>query len=337
MGLYFRHPSSFAHETGPHPENAGRIRAIEAEMERAGWPGLDVEDAPEVDIAAVERVHDPALIAELERFCAAGGGAIDADTVVVPASWEAARRASGAAVSGAERILAGESDFAFCGLRPPGHHAESDRAMGFCLFNHAAVAARHAVEECDVEKVLILDWDVHHGNGTAEIFDGDGDVLYASIHQSPLYPGTGRPDEIGTGEGEGMTVNLPVPPGADGEMFRSLVQHVVVPAGRELSPGLIIISAGYDAHAADPLANCRMETADYGDMAATMRDLGREVGAPVLICLEGGYDPDALAESVLATVVAMGSDGTPEPASTAPADPARERLARGRWAGALSR
>ncbi len=259
---------------------------------------------------------------------------------MVPASWEAARRAAGAAVSGAERILAGESEFAFCGLRPPGHHAESDRAMGFCLFNNAAVAARHAIAECGAERVLILDWDVHHGNGTAEIFDADDDVLYVSIHQSPLYPGTGRPDEIGTGAGEGMTMNLPVPPGADGEVFRSLVQHVVAPVGRDLAPGLIIVSAGYDAHTADPLANCRVETADYGDMTASVRDLGRELGAPVLICLEGGYDPDALAASVLATVRAMGDEAPAERASAEPAEPARERFAQrpvGRGAQSVSR
>ena len=337
MGLYFHHPSSFAHETGRHPENASRIRAIEGALGSAGWPGLELVEAPLADRELIERVHDVAHIDRIERFCAAGGGMIDGDTIAVQASWEAALRAAGAAAAGAERILAGESDFAFSGMRPPGHHAESGRAMGFCLLNNAAVAAAHAVAACDARKVLILDWDVHHGNGTAEIFDADGDVLYVSIHQSPLYPGTGHPGEIGTGAGEGMTMNLPVPPGADGATFGSLIQHVVAPVGRELAPGLIVLSAGYDAHADDPLADCRVSTDDYGQMTAAMRELGAELGAPVLICLEGGYDVDALAASVLATVTAMGSAEPPEPAPPQPAEAARERFARGRWAAALSR
>ena len=337
MGLYFRHRSSLEHETGPHPENAGRIRAIERALGDAGWPGLEIAEPPQAERAALERVHDPAHIDRLERFCASGGGLIDADTVVVEASWEAALRGAGAAVDGAERTLAGESDFAFCGLRPPGHHAESERAMGFCLFNNAAVAAAHAVAECGAERVLILDWDVHHGNGTAEIFDASAEVLYASIHQSPLYPGTGMTTEIGTGAGKGMTINLPVPPGAGGEEFGSLVQHVVVPVSRAFAPGLIVISAGYDAHAADPLANCRVQTNDFAQMTAAVRDLGRELDSPLLICLEGGYNPDALAASVVATVRAMGEDEAPDPAPPEPAREARQRLAAGPWAECLSR
>ena len=285
----------------------------------------------------LERVHDPGHVARLERFCAEGGGAIDADTITVAASWEAALRGAGAAAEGAERLLAGEDTFAFCGHRPPGHHAESNRAMGFCLLNNAAVGAAHAIAECGAERVLILDWDVHHGNGTAEIFDASDEVLYASIHQSPLYPGTGYPSEIGTGAGEGYTVNLPVGPGSDGERFAALVQHVIAPITRELQPGLIIVSAGYDAHADDPLANCELQTGDFGDLSASMRDLGAEVGSPVLVVLEGGYDTAALAASVVATVEALGDDA---PAPEVPVDLAADaiaRLAGGRWGAALSR
>ena len=213
-GLFFRHRSSLEHETGPHPENAGRIRAIERALDDAGWPGLELLEAPEASRPMLERVHDPAHVDEIERFCAAGGGMIDMDTVATDASWEAALRAAGAAAEGAERLLSGEARFAFSAMRPPGHHAESDRAMGFCLFNSAAVAAAHAVAECGAERVLVLGWDGHHGNGTAEIFEGSGEVLYASIHQSPLYPGTGEARETGVGEGRGFTVNLPVPPGS---------------------------------------------------------------------------------------------------------------------------
>ncbi|HET6830913.1 MAG TPA: histone deacetylase, partial [Solirubrobacterales bacterium] len=194
-------------------------------------------------------------------------------------------------------------------MRPPGHHAERDRAMGFCLFNNAAVAASHAIAAAGAERVLILDWDVHHGNGTERIFYERGDVLYASIHQSPLYPGTGSAADTGAGAGFGATVNLPVPPGAGGLEFVGLVAHVVAPLARAFDPDLIVVSAGYDAHAADPLANCTLSDGDYAAMAAHVRDLGRELEAPILVTLEGGYDLGALAASVTATLDALGGDG----------------------------
>lgn len=303
---------------------------------------MELVEAPMASRQMLERVHRPDHVAALQQFCEAGGGMIDADTIATDATWEAALRGAGAAASGAERLLASSAadggwDFAFCATRPPGHHAESARAMGFCLFNHAAVAAAHALAACDAERVLVLDWDVHHGNGTAEIFDASSEVLYASIHQSPLYPGTGMASEIGTGAGEGYTVNLPVPPGSGGDEFLGLIQHVVAPIARDFDPSLILLSAGFDAHADDPLANCELSTADYADMAAAVRDLGRELGAPVVVSLEGGYDPDALAASVLATVRALGGAESPR---RAPVEgPAvvthRELLSRGRWVQAL--
>jgi len=305
MGLYLHHSSSLLHDTGPHPENADRIRAIEAALDAAGWPSLELAEPPLAEHEWLTRVHGFALVDGIEQLCAAGGGAIDFDTVVVEASWEAALRAAGAAAEGARSVLAREHDFAFCGLRPPGHHAESNRSMGFCLFNNAAVGATHAIAECGAERVLILDWDVHHGNGTAEIFDRRDDVLYVSIHQSPLYPGTGAAAEIGSGGGAGMTLNLPVPPGSGEQEFLGLVEHVVCPVARAWRPDLLMISAGYDAHVADPLANCMLRDQDYGSMAALVRDLGEEIDAPVLVCLEGGYDQSALAGSVLETIHAL--------------------------------
>jgi acetoin utilization deacetylase AcuC-like enzyme len=204
--------------------------------------------------------------------------------------------------------------------------------MGFCLFNNAAVAAAHALAEGGAERVMIIDWDVHHGNGTEAIFAGSPQVLYASIHQWPLYPGTGAAEYAGEGEGEGYTVNLPVPPGAGGPEFSALVEHVLVPIGREYEPSLIVISAGYDAHRDDPLASCAVETADYGTMAARLRDLGSELEAPVMVCLEGGYDPAALAASVEATIRALDGD---EPAAGADPGPAAEHIGRlrERWPG----
>lgn len=324
MGLYFRHNSSFAHDTGAHPESSDRVRAIEAAMDEAGWPGVELAEAPLAARAQLERVHTAAHVERIEGFCASGGGMIDNDTVAVEPSWEAALRAAGAACQASERLLAGEHQFAFCGMRPPGHHAERDRAMGFCLFNSIAVGAAHAIAECGAERVLVLDWDVHHGNGTEEIFSADDSVLYVSLHQSPLYPGTGPASEVGTGAGTGYTVNLPVPPGASGELYLSLVQNIVAPIAREFAPDLIAISAGYDAHRDDPLANCELTDADYGDLAATMRELGAELEAPLLVCLEGGYDVDALARSVLATIRALGDTLPPRLAEAEPAAAARE-------------
>jgi acetoin utilization deacetylase AcuC-like enzyme len=296
-------------------------------MSERDWLGLELVEAPAAERDQLLRVHDAAHVDSIEEFAARGGGMIDLDTVASSGSWEAALHSAGGAVHATERLLA-DGGFAFCGLRPPGHHAERDRAMGFCLFNNIAVACAHALDRGGVERVLVLDWDVHHGNGTEAIFYGSAEVLYASIHQSPLYPGTGAAGDLGSGEGEGYTVNMPVPPGAGPDEFLSLVQQVVVPIAREWRPALLCISAGYDAHRDDPLANCELDDAAYADMAATMRDLGGELGAPVLICLEGGYALGALAGSVVATLEALGEDRAPREAPAAPAAPYRERLSR---------
>jgi len=327
MGLYLAHPSSLDHDTGPHPENAGRLRAIEAALEDAGWPGLRRVEAPAATAEQLRRVHSEEHIRAIEEISENGGGMIDMDTVASKGSFEAALHAAGGAAHAAELLLAGDDRFAFCGLRPPGHHAEASRAMGFCLLNNVAVAAAHALEEGGVERVLILDWDVHHGNGTEAIFAASDRVLYFSIHQSPLYPGTGSADYTGEGGGEGYTINLPVPPGSGSTEFLSLVQHVVGPIARAFGPGLVAISAGYDAHRDDPLADCRVDTDGYADMAATMRKAAAELEAPVLVCLEGGYDPNALAASVLATIEALGSEREP---AAAPAEPARDYVERQR-------
>jgi acetoin utilization deacetylase AcuC-like enzyme len=308
MSLYVAHPSSHAHDTGPHPENAGRLRAIEAALAERDWLGAERVEAPAAERSQLERVHAPEHVDAIQALSARGGGMIDLDTATSAGSWEAALHAAGGAAHAAERLLAGDARVAFCGLRPPGHHAERGRAMGFCLFNNVAVAAAHAIDACGAERVLVLDWDVHHGNGTEAIFAGSDRVLYASIHQWPLYPGTGPAGFTGIGAGEGYTVNLPVPPGAGPDEFLALVQHVVVPVGRAFEPGLVAISAGYDAHRADSLASCLLDEPAFADMAASMRDLGRELEAPVLVCLEGGYDPPALAASVVATIEALDGD-----------------------------
>jgi acetoin utilization deacetylase AcuC-like enzyme len=326
-GLYVRHPSSFEHDTGGHPENARRLTAIEEAMSDRDWLGMELVEAPAATREQLERVHSAAHVDSIEAIADRGGGMIDLDTVASAGSWTAALHAAGGALHASERLVA-EGGWAFCALRPPGHHAERDRAMGFCLFNNVAVAAAHAIAELGLERVLVLDWDVHHGNGTESIFYASDQMLYASIHQSPLYPGTGAATDFGAGEGEGYTVNLPVPPGSGSDEFLSLVQAVVVPIARQWKPQLLCISAGYDAHRDDPLANCTLDDAAYGDMAATMRGLAAELGVPVLICLEGGYSLGALARSVVATLDALSGEAE---VRTAPPDPAagyRERLAR---------
>jgi acetoin utilization deacetylase AcuC-like enzyme len=325
MGLYYAHPSSFDHDTGGHPENAARLRAIETTLDDAGWPGLDRVEAPAATREQLRRVHSDRHIEAIEQLCANGGGLIDLDTMASEGSFEAALHAAGGAAGAAERLLREGDGFAFCGLRPPGHHAEPARAMGFCLFNNVAIAAAHALAECGAGRVLAVDWDVHHGNGTEAIFAASDRVLYASIHQWPLYPGTGSAEYCGEGVGEGYTVNLPVPPGAGSDEFLSLVQQVVVPIGRAFAPELIAISAGYDAHRDDPLAECELEADDFGEMAAMVGSLAGELDAPVLVCLEGGYNREALATSVLATVEALAGGREPGRAPVEPAGAHRER------------
>jgi acetoin utilization deacetylase AcuC-like enzyme len=312
VGLYLRHPSSFRHETGAHPESPRRLVAIEAALSERDWLGLELVEAPAAEREQLLRVHEGSHIDRIEQLSTDGGGPIDLDTITSAGSWEAALHAAGGATRAVDLLLgegAGDGDgqvpFAFCGQRPPGHHAERARAMGFCLFNNVAIAAAHALAEHGAERVLILDWDVHHGNGTEEIFYESAQVLYVSIHQSPLWPGTGAPSDVGEGEGKGFTINLPVAPGAGRDEYLSLVGGKVVPVARDWRPGLICISAGYDAHRDDPLAQCELDERDFGEMTATMRELAGELGVPILVCLEGGYAVQALADSVVATLEAL--------------------------------
>ncbi|HXV53298.1 MAG TPA: histone deacetylase [Solirubrobacterales bacterium] len=330
MTLLFTHPSSHRHDTGAHPENANRLVAIEAALDRDRPPGLESVEAPAATREQLLRVHTAEHIEAIESFAGAGGGMIDVDTIASADSFEAAVHAAGGAAAAAERLVAGEAQAAFCALRPPGHHAVADQAMGFCLFNNAAVAARHAIDGCGADRVLILDWDVHHGNGTEAIFAETSDVLYSSIHQWPLYPGTGAAEYDGEGEGEGYTVNMPVPAGSGSEEFLALTEHVVAPIARAYEPALIMISAGYDAHRADPLASCAVETVAYGEMTAAIREVAAELGVGVLVLLEGGYAPQALAESVVATLVALDGETSPRSADQDAAEPHRGRL-RERW------
>ena len=328
--VYLSHPSSLLHDTGPHPERADRITAIERELAARDWLGFERRESPAVDRALLELVHSPALVAAVERRAAAGGGSLDLDTVVSSGSWAAALHSAGGAVALVDALLDGSARTGVSAHRPPGHHATRARAMGFCLFNNVALAARHALARRGLERVLVLDWDVHHGNGTNDLFHDTDAVLYASIHESPLYPGTGRASDRGSGAGTGYTVNLPVGAGSGDAVFCSLVEHVVAPVTRRYRPQLVLISAGYDAHADDPLADCRVTEAGYAAMTATMRGVCEELGAPVGVVLEGGYALGALARSLAATMAVLGEPDPPRPEPVPALHPvasaARERL-----------
>ncbi|MGO9956248.1 MAG: histone deacetylase [Solirubrobacteraceae bacterium] len=327
-GLLFGDPGSRDYDPraqiAEHPDTPERIDAIDAALAAIDWLGWERRVAPIATRAELEAVHDPRLIDMIEALVAAGGGPIDPDTPVDAASYRAARHAVGAACAMVRALIAGEARLAFAALRPSGHHAERARAMGFCLFNNIAVAAQLAIDQLGVRRVFILDWDVHHGNGTADIFRRRDDVLFASIHQGDIYPGSGSLRDAGSGIGVGYTINLPIPAGSDGEVWLSLLEHVVLPAAAAFRPELVLISAGFDAHRADPLGGCRLESADFARMACHVRDLAQQVHAPIGVVLEGGYDPLALAESVIATMRALSGEDAAE--SIAP-DPIYTRQA----------
>ena len=259
-----------------------------------------VEEAGPAAQADLERVHPPGFLAAIRELCEAGGGAIDLDTVVSERSYDAAVVASGAATAAVDAVLAGDLEAAFCLGRPPGHHAEAERAMGFCLVNHAAVAAGHA-RAAGVERVAVLDWDAHHGNGTQAIFWDDPAVLYVSLHQYPFYPGTGSRAERGGGAGEGATVNIPLAAGTSERGFKDAFEYEALPALRDFDPDLLIVSAGFDAHRDDPLCNLGLSSAAFGDLTRAVREIG---AGPVMI-LEGGYDLTALFESVSEVLTAL--------------------------------
>jgi acetoin utilization deacetylase AcuC-like enzyme len=318
--LYFSHPLCLEHDPREglygHPEAPERLLAIEAALEERDWLGWERREAPAATVDDLTRIHDPEHVERIRRLCAEGGGAIDVDTFANAVSYSAALRAAGGACEMTRALLRGEAAAGFCAVRPPGHHAEPSRAMGFCLFDNIAVAAALAIAELGLKRVFILDWDVHHGNGTCEAFRRRDDVLFASIHQGGIFPGTGALGDAGSGPGEGYTINLPVPAGSEEDVWLSLLEHVVLPAAEEFKPQLVLVSAGFDAHRDDPLAECRLGSSSFAQMACQVRDAAARWGAPVGAVLEGGYSLPALAESVVATLAAFGGEG--EAVSAAP-------------------
>ncbi len=287
------------HDTGSrHPETADRLRAIRRGLSKRH--GVAYHEGRLVDADALDAVHDPDYVEAVREFCADGGGTWDADTVAVEATWEAARAAAGLACWAAEAALEGADgrDTPFAIGRPPGHHAETGEAMGFCFFNNAAVAADEALGGDDVDRVAVLDWDVHHGNGTQDLFYDHDDRYYASVHERGLFPGTGEVLETGGPDARRTNLNVPLPGGCGDAEYAAVVDELVAPGLARFDPDLLVVSAGFDAHRHDPISRMRVSTEGYGHLTGRVRDVADRCDAALAFVLEGGYGLDALADSV---------------------------------------
>jgi acetoin utilization deacetylase AcuC-like enzyme len=329
-GILLVHPDYRRHVTpAGHPERPARIEAIEARLARTPlWETLPQRTPEPATDEVLTSVHTRVYVERVRDLAASGGGMLDPDTAVGPASDGIARLAAGGALGAVDAVLAGDAPIAMALVRPPGHHARPGRGMGFCLFNNVALAARHALERRGMERVFILDWDVHHGNGTQEAFYHDPRVVFCSLHQENWYPGTGALTETGEGPGEGACVNIPLPAGIGDGGYEYLWEEVVLPLMRAVAPGLVLISAGFDAHHADPLGAMLLTAAGFGRLAAMVREAAGDV--PIAAVLEGGYDLDGLSFSVAATLAGLTgvASGLREPEAVlreAPFSVARER------------
>jgi acetoin utilization deacetylase AcuC-like enzyme len=278
-----------------HPERPDRLRSLVAYLKSRGlWDSLDHRTPTPATEDHILSVHTQQHLETIRQVCLSGGGLLDeGDTHAVPESFEVAMLAAGSVLNAIDVVLGNQAGAAFCAVRPPGHHAERDRPMGFCLFNNVAIGARYAQRKHNIERVAILDWDVHHGNGTQHVFEADPTVLYISLHQYPFYPGTGARSERGIGKGEGYTLNFPLPAGTGEDEYLSIFKNDVVPALSRYKPGLLIVSAGFDAHRDDPLGGMRLSEGSFAEMTKLVKDV-----APLVSVLEGGYHLGALAQSV---------------------------------------
>jgi acetoin utilization deacetylase AcuC-like enzyme len=313
--LFVTHPQFARHDTGSgHPERPARLEAVLAGVTRADLDDAVVTVEPRAATREeVARVHPDRYLLALEEFTVAGGGHLDMDTVASEASYEAALLAAGAGIDAADRLERGEGETAFLALRPPGHHATPTRPMGFCLLNNVAITAAALADRG--ERVLIVDYDAHHGNGTQDIFYADPRVVYVSMHQYPLYPGTGAMDETGAGEGVGSNINFPLPPGTTGDVYRRAIDEVLAPLADRWKPTWLLVSAGFDAHRCDPLTGLGLQAGDFADLTVALAGLAPP--GRCLLFLEGGYDLDALADSVGSTLAALaGAPFRAEPASS---------------------
>lgn len=313
MTLLYRHPLFLEHDTGPrHPERPQRLMAIERALERASLPARCTQPTWQpASPAELALAHHPEYVAQVAEFARRGGGHLDPDTVASSKSYDAAVLAAGAACDAVRRIIDGQDRQALCLVRPPGHHALAEAAMGFCLFGNVALAARTAIRQLQLNHVLIVDFDVHHGNGTQAIFWEDPQVSFLSIHRWPFYPGTGSHEETGTGRGLGTKLNLPIEFGTSRADYRAQFEMALSHLAAKTKPELVLISAGFDAHRADPVGSLGLETEDYESLTQIVLDAARAyAGGKVVSVLEGGYDVDALADCVtthLSTMLARES------------------------------
>ena len=309
------HPDYLKHDPGAwHPERAERLTAlIDAIKNSDLWETLvHIEPSP-ATAEQVAYVHDGEYIESLRQLCAEGGGMLDMDTGVSPDSFNVALLAAGGAIRAIDAVMGGEVQNAFAAVRPPGHHAFPHRGKGFCLFNNAAIGARYLQKEHNLEKILIVDWDIHHGDGTNYFFYEDPSVFYFSIHQFPSYPGTGKVYENGKGRGAGYTMNVPVPPGTDIDKYMDVFQRELKPAALKFKPDFVLISAGFDAHKDDPLSGIPLTSSAYGQFTDVLRDIaGQTCGGKIVSLLEGGYDLSAMPESVIEHLKHLSPDATGE-------------------------
>ncbi len=291
------------HDTGQHPENSDRLRNIMSVLEESEVKAqLIAIPSREITIEELARVHSKAHISNIKARSESGGGWLDVDTIVSPDSYQAALCAAGGVMQAVEAVMEGEVTTAFALVRPPGHHATWDWAMGFCLFNNIAVAARNALEKYSLERILIADFDVHHGNGTQDTFYSNPHVLYFSTHQFPFYPGSGRAEEIGRDEGKGFTLNVPLPAGCGDIEYLRAYNEILVPRALAFNPQLILVSAGYDAHWKDTIASMQLTTSGYAQLTYILKALADETcDGKLVLVLEGGYHPEALPYSVRAS------------------------------------
>jgi acetoin utilization deacetylase AcuC-like enzyme len=307
------HPVYLAHHAGPgHPESPERLKAIEAHLHKSGLMDqvtmVAVARRSEEELAPwIDAVHAAGYREAIHRAVPPQGVRyLDADTGLSPGSWPAALAAVGGALSAVDEVMGGRVNNVFCAVRPPGHHAESRRAMGFCLFNNVAITARYLQQQHKIGKVAIVDWDVHHGNGTQEIFYEDPTVFYVSTHQYPHYPGTGSEGETGRGAGKGFTLNCPMPAGQDDDDYERVFTGTIIPALKRFGPEFILISAGFDAHRDDPLAGMNVTEKGFGELTRVVRQLADGAcQGRIVSCLEGGYNLPALARSVEAHLIAL--------------------------------
>ena len=304
---FISHPQYLKHDTEPHPENPGRLKAIQGKIESSKiYPHLIFPEPRRATADELTANHDPSHINHVRNSCRNGVQNLDGDTVICPDSWDAAVLSAGAGLTAVDQIVTGQLDNAFTAVRPPGHHAEKDRSMGFCLFNNVAIAARYAIKKHGLNRVCIFDWDVHHGNGTQHSFYSDPSVHYSSIHQYPFYPGTGDKDETGIGDGLGTTLNFPLDAFNGDQAYLDIVKNKLMPVIQSFKPDLIIISAGFDAHEDDPLAQMRVSSSCYGKMTDMVLKAAENIcNGRLLSMLEGGYNHTALADSVLEHVNAL--------------------------------